>query len=268
MAHAAARTAEPIREGVVAGLGPFIDTIMICTMSALVILMSGVWSRPAVGTVTELVGDVAIVQCGADIPESFQPLYMARIDDGKTLAIHTRRGNSDLLETVSARIQMPDGAPDAWTSLQTIRLSLADLDDEERGSVAVGQVVHLDIDGAEMTSFAFDTAIRGFGKYMVTLGVCLFAFSTMISWSYYGEKGAEYLLGARAILPYKFVFVVFVFIGMSQEKFQTVYDFSDATTGMMVLCNLPAVLILSPHVMRAAKSYFRRLDAGEIPRTT
>jgi AGCS family alanine or glycine:cation symporter len=87
----------------------------------------------------------------------------------------------------------------------------------------------------------------------------------MISWSYYGEKGAEYLLGARAILPYKFLFVIFVFLGMVLEKFQTVYDFSDATTGMMVLCNLPAVLILSPVVMRAAKNYFRRLDAGEMP---
>ena len=106
----------------------------------------------------------------------------------------------------------------------------------------------------------------GFGKYMVTLAVCLFAFSTMISWSYYGEKGAEYLLGPRAILPYKFIFVVFVFLGMVLPKFSSVYNFSDATTGLMVLCNLPAVLILSPHVIRAAKSYFKRLDAGEMPR--
>ena len=101
---------------------------------------------------------------------------------------------------------------------------------------------------------------------MVTLGVCLFGFSTMISWSYYGEKGAEYLLGAKAVLPYKFLFIVFVFLGMVLPKFQTVYDFSDATTGMMVLCNLPAVLILSPVVIRAAKDYFRRLDAGEMSR--
>ncbi|MBU0718061.1 MAG: alanine:cation symporter family protein, partial [Planctomycetes bacterium] len=117
-----------------------------------------------------------------------------------------------------------------------------------------------------MTSFAFDTAFKGFGRYMVTFGVCLFGFSTMLSWSYYGEKGAEYLLGPRAILPYKFLFVIFVFLGMVLPKFQTVYNFSDATTGLMVLCNLPAVLILSPHVLRAAKRYFRRLDAGEFPR--
>ena len=120
--------------------------------------------------------------------------------------------------------------------------------------------------GAELTGFAFDTTVRGFGKYMVTMGVCLFAFSTMISWSYYGEKGAEYLLGPRAILPYKFVFVVFVFMGMVLREFKWVYNFSDATTGLMVLCNLPAVIILSPTVLRAAKDYFRRLDGGQMPK--
>ena len=88
----------------------------------------------------------------------------------------------------------------------------------------------------------------------------------MISWSYYGEKGTEYLFGPQAILPYKFIFVIFVFLGMVLEKFQWVYNFSDATVGLMVFWNLPAVLILSPHVLRAAKDYFRRLDSGQMPR--
>ena len=161
-------------------------------------------------------------------------------------------------------IDKDDG--DGWSALRSVSLDLSTLSEEARAKVAVGQYVHLDMDGAEMTGFAFDTTLRGFGKYMVTLAVCLFGFSTMISWSYYGEKGAEYLLGPRAILPYKFFFVIFVFLGMVLPKFQTVYDFSDATTGLMVLCNLPAVLILSPVVIRAAQAYFRRLDAGEMPR--
>ena len=126
--------------------------------------------------------------------------------------------------------------------------------------------MHLDITGAKLTSFAFDMPLPGFGKYMVTLAVCLFAFSTMISWSYYGEKGAEYLLGPRAILPYKFVFVIFVIFGMLMPRFEYVYNFSDATTGFMVLCNLPAVLILSPYVLRGARDYFARLDSGRMPR--
>ena len=60
--------------------------------------------------------------------------------------------------------------------------------------------------------------------------------------------------------------MVFVFLGMVLSKFQTVYDLSDATTGLMVLCNLPAVLILTPAVLRAAKDYFKRLDRGDMPR--
>ena len=143
---------------------------------------------------------------------------------------------------------------------------LKDLDPETLALVELGQPVHLSIAGADLTAFAFDTTIFGFGKYIVTLGVCLFAFSTMISWSYYGEKGAEYLFGPVAILPYKFVFVIFVFLGMVLSKFETVYDLSDATTGLMVLCNLPAVLILTPAVLRAAKDYFKRLDRGDMPR--
>ena len=156
--------------------------------------------------------------------------------------------------------------------MRTVTLDLKDMkekkpsDFEAISKYAVGQPVHLAMDGADLTAFAFDTSIKGFGKWIVTLGVCLFAFSTMISWSYYGETGAEYLFGPRAILPYKFVFVVFVFLGMVLDSFTTVYEFSDGTTGLMVLCNLPVLLILSPAVIRAAKDYFGRLDKGDMPR--
>jgi AGCS family alanine or glycine:cation symporter len=269
MAHAAARTEEPIREGVVAGIGPFVDTILICTMSALVILMSGAWNRPAVGMVASIDENQALVECGDAPPPTMEPLYLDRLvtDAGNDLGIQVVREMGKEPETVTAPIVGVEKAEgDGWVALRTISLDLSDLKEEDRARVAVGQHVHLDMDGAEMTGFAFDTTFKGFGRYMVTLAVCLFGFSTMISWSYYGEKGAEYLLGPRAILPYKFIFVIFVFLGMVLPKFQTVYDFSDATTGLMVLWNLPAVLILSPVVLRAAKDYFRRLDAGEMPR--
>ena len=98
---------------------------------------------------------------------------------------------------------------------------------------------------------------------MVTLGVCLFAFSTMITWSYYGERRAEYVFGNGAVLPYKIVFVIFVVVGMLLPKFQVVYDLSDGLVGIMAFCNLPAVLLLSPTVLRAARGYFKRLDHGE-----
>ncbi len=268
MAHAAARTEEPIREGVVAGIGPFVDTIVICTMSAMVLLMSGAWERPPVGTIASIEGDRAVVQTGDTLPPNMEGLYLERmVVDSKNLAIHVLRQRDQELEFVSAPITSIDrGDGEGWEALKRVSVDLSELAEFDRERVAVGQHVHLDLDGAELTGFAFDTTMKGFGKYMVTLAVCLFGFSTMISWSYYGEKGAEYLLGPQAILPYKFLFVIFVFLGMVLPKFQTVYDFSDATTGLMVLCNLPAVLILSPVVLRAARAYFRRLDAGEMPR--
>jgi AGCS family alanine or glycine:cation symporter len=269
MAHAAARTEEPIREGVVAGMGPFIDTLIICTLSALVLLISGVWNRSAVGTVASIQDGQVTVECGGELSEVYQTLYVQHVTEDRTLRVHLSRGGGELEDLTVPIASFDIGAGGRWQDLKTVTLDTSELQnaDRERAQrIAAGQPVHLDITGADMTAFAFDTSMPGFGKYMVTIAACLFAFSTMISWSYYGEKGAEFLLGPRAILPYKFLFVIFVFLGMVLPEFKTVYNFSDATTGLMVLCNLPALLILSPVVLRAARDYFRRLDAGQMPR--
>lgn len=274
MAHAAAKTEEPIREGVVAGIGPFVDTLIICTMTALVLLMSGTWNRAPVGTVTALDETGAQIEFTDAPPERFAALYLDRLRDpgrsGSQFAIHTARGAG--VEAKQVKLDVPKGivpegiGPEDWEALPPVTLDLAPVRDEDRAKLAVGQPVHIDMEGAELTRFAFDTTLLGFGAWVVTLGVCLFGFSTMISWSYYGEKGAEYLFGPRAILLYKFVFVIFVFLGMVLKKFQWVYNFSDAAVALMVLWNLPAVLLLSPHVLRAARGYFHRLDSAQMPR--
>lgn len=160
MVHAAARTNEPIREGTVAMIGPFIDTIVVCTMTAFVILITGVWTQ--------------------------------------------------------------------------------------------------DLNGIQLASFAFDSAVDGFGKYFISLGVSLFAFSTMISWSYYGEKCCEYLFGAGAVLKFKVVFVVFTFIG-AVWKLGVVLDFSDAMAGLMVIPNLIGMVMLVRKVLSASEDYFSRM---------
>jgi AGCS family alanine or glycine:cation symporter len=270
MAHAAARTNEPIREGVVAGIGPFVDTLIICTMSALVLLMTGTWNRPAVGRVTAVKDNVVTVVCDTELPPKMEALYLDRVQKGTELAVYTRTGK-DRNGKVVLPIEAIESRGQGWQSLESLQLDAsgpASEDPEALAVLAPGQAVHLNLEGAEMTRFAFDTAIRGFGLYVVTIGVCLFAFSTMISWSYYGENGAGYLFGRGAILPYKIIFVAFVVIGMSWKEFKPVYDFSDGVTGMLVFWNLPAVLLLSPHVLRAAWSYFRRLDRGDMKPTS
>ena len=269
MAHAAAKTEEPIREGVVAGIGPFVDTIIICTMSALVILMTDTWTRPPVGTVAAIEGNVVTVQCEGELPDEMEALYVDRLvaENQHELSIHTLRGIGNELETVDGKIiGRAEGEGEGWERFETVTLDITDADEEDKENLQIGQVVHLKIEGAEMTGFAFNTTWPGFGTYMVTIGVCLFAFSTMISWCYYGEKGAEYLMGPGAILPYKILFLMFVILGMVPLDFKYIYNFSDATVGLMVLCNLPAVFLLSPAVIRAGRSYFRRLDSGQMPR--
>ncbi|UCG15656.1 MAG: amino acid carrier protein [Phycisphaerales bacterium] len=285
IAHAAARTEEPIREGVVAGIGPFVDTIIICTMSAMVLLMTGAWNRPPVGTVTAVDDGTITVACNHDVPPDLQTAYHSEIckangaSDTAALVVFIEQEPGQAPETASAQLAAIDGSgPDAnWENLTSLILKLPDLSaptaedvrarHELLDKIKPNMPVHFDMDGAELTRFAFDVRLPGFGKYILTLGVCLFAFSTLISWSYYGEKGAEYLFGPRAVLAYKSLFVIVVFAGMLMPDFPLVVDLSDITVALMVFCNLPALLILSPVVVRAAGSYFRRLDTGQMPRT-
>ncbi|UCD57572.1 MAG: alanine:cation symporter family protein, partial [Candidatus Hydrogenedentota bacterium] len=161
MAHAAAKTKEPIREGLVAMLGPFVDTLLVCSTTALVIISTG-----------------------------------------------------------------------AWTNTENLS-------------------------GVNLTILAFDSGLPGFGKYVVSAGVTLFAYSTMISWSYYGEKCIEYLAGSWAITPYRWVYITVLFLGCIW-KLQPVLDFSDIMYACMIVPNLTGTLLLAFRVRRATEDYMTR----------
>lgn len=164
MAHATAKVDEPVREGLVAMLGPFIDTIVICSMTALVIISTGVWAN------------------------------------GET--------------------------------------------------------------GAVLTMTAFETALPGFGRWMVVIAVMLFAFSTIVAWSYYGEKGIEYLGGSRSKLPYKWIFIIFTLLGATLDL-KPVWNFADAANGLMSTPNLIALIFLSGAVVKISKKYMDEKKAGK-----
>ena len=159
IAHAAAKTKEPVREGLVAMMGPLIDTLVICTMTALVIIITGKWT-----------------------------------------------GNAD---------------------------------------------------SSVLTKNAFNAGIPYFGGVIVAIGLILFAISTAISWSYYGDRCAEYLFGSRAIMPYRCVYVVALFVG-AIVQLEFVWNFSDITLGLMALPNLFAIIALSGVVISLTKDYFSR----------
>ena len=186
IAHSAVRTKEPITEGFVSLLEPFIDTVVICTMTALVITISG-----------QLIVDPAT-------------------------------GN-----------YLMDG-----NMIQTV------------GGTS----------GVALTSAAFASAFSWF-PYVLAIAVVLFAFSTMISWSYYGLKAWTYLFGEskRAELTFKVVFCVFVVIGAA-ASLGPVIDFSDAAIFAMAVVNIAALYVLMPIVKKELNSYLSRLKSGEIKR--
>lgn len=109
--------------------------------------------------------------------------------------------------------------------------------------------------GAELTTMAFQSALPG-GGLIVTLGLILFAYSTILGWCYYGEKSIEYLLGEKAIMPYRVVFVIFVGIGATL-KLNLVWTLADIFNGLMAFPNLIALLALTPVIISETKDYFQ-----------
>lgn len=113
------------------------------------------------------------------------------------------------------------------------------------------------LEGVRVTMYAFQCAFGNVGSYMVSIGIVLFAFSTLLGWSVYGCRVAEYLGGVRFISVYKCIFLLVVFVG-SVSSVQLVWDLSDTFNGLMALPNLVGVLLLSPLVFRITKNYQRR----------
>lgn len=162
MAHGAARTDEPVREGLVAMIGPFIDTIIVCSITGLVIVLTGAYEIP-------------------------------------------------------------------------------------------------DVKDGQLTSIAFEQGLgSAWGGKIVSIGIVFFAFSTMITWSYYGNRAADYLFGKKAVLPYQVVYLAFIVWGSCQQL-DDVLTFSDVMNGAMAIPNLIALLVLSPVVLKLTRDYFRRM---------
>ena len=117
--------------------------------------------------------------------------------------------------------------------------------------------------GAELTTTAFQSAMPG-GSYVVTIGIMLFAYSTILGWCYYGEKSIEYLFGIKAVLPYRLLFVVFVGVG-AVSKLSLVWNISDTLNGLMAIPNLIGLLLLTPVVVSETRKYFDEREKLGLP---
>jgi AGCS family alanine or glycine:cation symporter len=131
---------------------------------------------------------------------------------------------------------------------------------------SIDRGVYRDFTGAALTGHAFDRAIPGLGKWMVTLTCWLFALSTMISWSYYGEQASAYLFGAWACTPYKILFCVLGVVATLPGFIVTdahLGNLADLGSGLMLFANAPIVALMSQQAIAAFRDYFRRLDRGD-----
>jgi len=117
------------------------------------------------------------------------------------------------------------------------------------------------VNGVPLTMASFNFALPEYGRWMVVVGVLLFAYSTMISWSYYGEKGIEYLFGAAAKGPYRWVYLLFVLLGARLEL-TAVWSFSDIANALMAVPNLVALLGLSGAIVAITKKYMNEKAKG------
>ncbi|MEC9374610.1 MAG: alanine:cation symporter family protein, partial [Planctomycetota bacterium] len=121
--------------------------------------------------------------------------------------------------------------------------------------------------GATLTAKAFDSVQAGLGKWLVTLATWLFALSTMISWSYYGEQGVVYLFGDKLVFPYKIIYCLLIVIASIPTLIATDAQLDNLTalgTGVMLWANIPIMLIFGTVAMRAYHDYFRRMKSGEM----
>jgi len=262
IAHSAARTNEPVREGVVAGLEPFIDTIVVCTLTALVIIITGTWNRPPEATLPAGLAPELAADGQWTLPPVPAPARNGRGwagGEGVFVVVagdaNDRTGTN--LHRLPGQVALENGSPVIrWGSVAAV--------DQPRlrdGGVHVGYV------GATLTAVAFDSVLPGLGPWIVTLAVWLFALSTMISYSYYAEQGVYFLGGGRWLKPFKYLYCTLAVVstlGFLKTDAQ-LDNLSGLGTGLMLFVNIPVMWFLGREAMTAYRDYMRRLDAGGMP---
>ncbi|MEM1179069.1 MAG: sodium:alanine symporter family protein [Acidobacteriota bacterium] len=253
IAHAAAKTDEPVSEGVVALLEPFIDTLVICTMTGLVILITGV-ATEKIQTPIQIGGDIAWVTIDdknmvsfVDAPESveFRDGVQVAPQDVK-LGWHEAAVGALFIDEAMTQKFTGTVDPKAGT------FTAAD------GTVYTSLTGTAVENGAPLTRLAFERGLPGtWGGYIVILSVLLFGISTAISWNYYGDRCANYIWGPGAILPFKVVFIGFHFLG-AVVALNDIWAFGDVALGLVTFPNLIALIVLSGQVKSLTNDYFER----------
>jgi alanine or glycine:cation symporter, AGCS family len=267
IAHSAARAHEPVSEGMVAILEPFIDTIIICTLTGLVLLSSGVWNEKIENRFEQ--ADMMILEGTYSDNERADSRALSRsFSNDTTLAMYTgtlqiaggeiTSGNMTLIHahSIAEDVQVTaNGLP--YTGELTVvdgRVQFG-LTDPADGQIYISgkSLIH----SAPLTTEAFKRSIMGdWGQYIVAIGLLLFAFSTAISWSYYGGRAVTYLFGTRWVFLYKIVYVAGFFLASFTDT-TIVWNLSYITIVVMTVPNLVGLWILRRDIKSTIGEYWQ-----------
>lgn len=265
IAHAAARTHEPVSEGMVSILEPFIDTIIICTVTGLVILSSGVWTEKFENDFQDFDTEIVSGIYSEAVPEQRAALFQ-----------HLSFSNGeDPVETYTGSIRLANGVPvsTGFTILHnrsiaedtrfyrdgaaiTGNVEVTDGNIEDGVSLSGKSLIH----SVDLTMEAFSrSALGDYGRYIVAIGLVLFAFSTAVAWSYYGDRAMTYLFGVRSVMPYRAVYVVGFFVAAVADT-TLVWLISAITIAFMTIPNLYTMIVLRKEMKQTIDDYWVTFD--------
>jgi len=265
IAHAAARAPEPVSEGMVAILEPFIDTIIICTLTGLVILSSGVWTEKLENQFQD-----------ADMIFLNQK-YDENIPAQKQLVMDFIR-NGEEIPLFNGQLEIEDGNMITPISLISSRSVAEDLQFSDAKQPFTGNIEVVDgkwkppsssvivtgkslIHSAPLTTEAFKRSVLGdWGQYIVSIGLLLFAFSTAISWSYYGDRALTYLIGPKFVIYYRIIFVGSFFLASFTDT-TIIWSLSYITIALMTVPNLIGLWILRKEIKTTIAQYWLDFSA-------
>ncbi|PIE91292.1 MAG: sodium:alanine symporter family protein [Acidobacteria bacterium] len=262
IAHAAAKAHEPVSEGMVAILEPFIDTIVICFLTGLILLSSGVWKEKFENTFH--LADMSIVQgTYSDNNQADKELLSNHVLNLEQLTLFS--GNLNVKEgsiatkditIMHARSIAEDVRVKNGEDLFTGSIQIVDGNpvlDQGRSIQFIGKSL---LHSAPLTTVAFGKGIFGdYGKYIVSIGLLLFAFSTAISWSYYGDRAMTFLLGTKSVIYFRLVYVVGFFLASFTDT-SIIWVFSGITVAFMTIPNLFGILMLHKDMKTTLTTYW------------
>ena len=265
IAHASAKAEHSVEQGMVSILEPFIDTIVVCSVTALVILSSGAWTQKYDNTFERssmaiFAGSYAESN-SKDVEELGKYILDARNFTSDTTNVENFTGNLELIDgqmqkqtvtvfhnnSIAEDVVFYQGAEPVSGLLEISDGKIADSSVRVEGK----SLIH----SAELTSKAFGSGILGiYGEYIVAIGLLLFAFSTAIAWSYYGDRSTAYIFGEGAVPWYRMIYVV-CFIAAAVVDTTVIWNIAYVVVALVTIPNLIALFVLRKEMKEQVNSY-------------